>query len=196
MKAHELKRAKRDVRRSVLTLRDAMPLEERRRLGLRAVERFLLLDEVARARTVSAFWSFGSEVPTESLLEGLEDRGVRVVLPRVEGETLELRAWRAGDPVTVTGFGAKEPAGGELVDPREVDVVCTPGVAFDRRGGRVGYGRGFYDRLFTRTRPDAVRVAIGFDLQVVDVELPCGPFDQPVDLVVTPTRTIRREPPR
>jgi 5-formyltetrahydrofolate cyclo-ligase len=193
MKAHELKRAKREVRRSVLTLRDAMSPEERGRLGALAVRRFLSLVEVDRAGTVSAFWSFGSEVPTDPLLSGLLERGIRVALPRVVGDTLELRSWAAGDPVTTTTFGAREPAGGERVDPSEVDVVCTPAVAFDRRGHRVGYGGGFYDRLFSSTRADALRAGIAFDVQVVEGDLPQGRFDQPVDVVVTPTRMLRRE---
>lgn len=193
MKAGELKKAKREIRRRVLAARDALPAAERERRGGMILERFLTLPEVAAAQTVQAFWAFGSEVPTLPLLEALHVRGVRVVLPRIIEGDLELRAWEPGDPLTGTAFGAMEPAQGAAVPPIEVDVVCTPAVAFDRRGARVGYGGGYYDRLFLRTRADTLRVGIGFALQVLDDELPRGHFDQRVDAVVTEAGTIRCE---
>lgn len=191
MKGAELKKAKRRVRAETRALRDAIPLERRERLGSEITERFLALPELGAARTVMAFWSFGSEVPTEGLLRGLHDGGFRIALPRiVEGE-LQPRTYEPGDPVTMASFGAGEPAGGEPLAPADIDVVVTPGVAFDRHGGRVGYGGGYYDRFFRRARSDALRAAICFDVQLVDEPLPTGPFDVPVDLVVTESDTLR-----
>lgn len=190
MRSNELKRAKRAIRREVLALRDAMPPEDREREGRRAVDRLLALERLRGASTVAAFWSFGSEVPTAPLIHALADRGVRVALPKIEGTDLELRAWVPGDPVEPTSFGAMEPVDGEHVAPADVDVVCTPGVAFDPEGRRVGYGGGYYDRLFDRVNPAALRIAIAFELQVVDGTLPQGPFDRRVHVVVTPTRTL------
>ena len=190
MRSHELKKAKRAVRRAIIARRDAIPPRERRQDGERVVERFLTLEEVAAARTVAAFWSFGSEVPTEPLLGALHARGIRVALPRIVGEDLALRSWAPGDPMAPTSFGAMEPVDGEQVDPREVDVVGTPAVAFDLDGRRVGYGGGYYDRLFASTG-EALRVGIAFDLQVVDGPLPHGHFDRGVHVIVTPTRVVR-----
>jgi 5-formyltetrahydrofolate cyclo-ligase len=65
-----------------------------------------------------------------------------------------------------------------------VDLVITPGLAFDRRGHRLGYGGGHYDRYFARLQRSALRVGVGFSIQLVD-ELPTEPSDRPVDLVVT-----------
>ena len=64
-------------------------------------------------------------------------------------------------------------------------------MAFDRSGRRVGYGGGFYDRFFPRTRPDTKRIGIGFDLQVLDEDLPGGPFDLGIDGVVTGSGVVR-----
>lgn len=189
MRSHELKRAKRVIRRAVLARRDAMPSADRAREGARAIERFLEVPSVTVAATVVAFWPFGSELDTRPLLEALDTRGVRIALPRIDGEDLTLRTWSPGDPMTPTSFGAMEPVRGERVDPHEAGVVCTPGVAFDPWGGRIGYGGGFYDRLF-EAGTDAIRVALVFDLQVIDEPLPLGHFDQRVHEIVTPTRTI------
>lgn len=190
MKTHELKKAKRDVRRTVLARRDGLSTETREALAARVHARFLALPEVAGAGTVLAFWSFGSEVPTQPLLAALHERGARVLLPRIVAGDLELRTYAPGDPLTETSFGAREPSEGVVVAPGAVDVICTPSVAFDRAGRRVGYGGGFYDRLFPAA-PEAARIGIAFGVQVVDGDLPEGHFDLQVDAVVTEDETLR-----
>ena len=189
MKSSELKRAKRQTRRAVLEVRDALAADVREERGGRVVERFLELPEVRRARTVLLFWTFGSEVPTGALIRRLHGRGVVVCLPRIEGAALAPVSYVPGDPTTPTSFGAEEPVGGASLDPSEIDVVAVPGVAFDRGGRRIGYGGGFYDR-FLRGLP-AFRVAVVFGLQVVDEVLPAGHFDLPVHAIVTEDETIR-----
>lgn len=189
MNSTALKRAKRTARAEVLARRDAISPAERALMGERIVERFLALPEMERVRAVMAFWSFGSEVPMDPLIASLVGAGVTVALPRIVDGQIEPRTWEPGEPVTETHFGAREPEGGRVLDPAEIDVVATPGVAFDRAGGRVGYGGGFYDRFFPRTR--ALRAAVAFGLQVVDRPLPGGSFDLPVHLIVTESETIR-----
>ena len=133
MTSAELKRAKRDVRRRVLAARDAMSGEARERAAALVTERLLKLAEMERASTVMAFWSFGSELDTGPLIEAMHARGVRVALPRIVEGDIEPRDYLPGDAVTVTTFGAMEPAAGAHVDPLTIDVVVTPAVAFDRR---------------------------------------------------------------
>ena len=189
MNSAELKRAKRAVRAEVLALRDALEPAERALMGERIVERFLVLPEMSGAAAVMAFWSFGSEVPMDPLIARLVEAGVTVALPRIVGGRLEPRAWRPGEPVTETHFGAREPEGGRQLELDEIDVVATPGVAFDRTGGRVGYGGGFYDRFLTGAR--ALRAAVAFDVQVVEGRVPGASFDLPVQVIVTESETIR-----
>jgi 5-formyltetrahydrofolate cyclo-ligase len=188
----ELKRAKRAVRARVLTRRDELDPAERALRGELVVARFLSLPEVAAARTVMVFWSFGSEVPMDPLIGRLVDSGVTVALPKIAGGQLEPRTWRPGEPVTDTHFGAREPAAGALVDPAAIDVVAVPGVAFDREGGRVGYGGGYYDRFLPST--PALRVAVAFAVQLEAERLPLASFDLGVDVVVTESETIRCAP--
>jgi 5-formyltetrahydrofolate cyclo-ligase len=192
MRSDELKKAKRALRREILSRRDALDEGVRVRAGAAIVQRFLSMPEVAAATTVMAFWSFGSEVPTLPLLTALEGRGVRVALPRIVDGDLEVRAWAPGAPMTETPFGAREPADGASVDPGALDVVAVPAVAFDRHGRRIGYGGGFYDRFLPQIRADAARIGIAYAVQVLDQDLPSGAFDLPVDAVVTETEVIRR----
>lgn len=188
--AHRLKQAKRALRRAVLARRDALALEERSELSRRIADRILAMSEVAPARIVMAFWSFGSEVETAPLLRRLHESGTRVVLPRIEAGDLLAVSYVPGDPVASTRFGAMEPSSERAVVPEEVDAVVVPGVAFDRRGARVGYGRGFYDRFLARTRPGVPAIAIAFGLQVVE-RVPEGRMDRRLDAIVTEDEVIR-----
>jgi 5-formyltetrahydrofolate cyclo-ligase len=191
VRSEELKRAKRAARDAIRAARDLLPAPDRARASARIAERVFGLPEVQRASTVMVFWSFGSEVDTAPLIAALNGDGKRVALPKIVQGDLEPRSYAPGDPVSETTFGAFEPSEGLAVDPSEIDAVIAPGVAFDRSGRRVGYGGGFYDRFFLRTRPDTVRVGIGFDLQLVDDDLPDGHFDLRIDIVVTESEIVR-----
>jgi 5-formyltetrahydrofolate cyclo-ligase len=92
-----------------------------------------------------------------------------------------------------SGYGPKEPRRRIPVDPAEVDVVITPGLAFDRSGRRLGYGGGHYDRYLARLGPEAVRIGIGFSVQLVD-EVPAHAGDQRLNLVVTDLGVIECRP--
>ena len=191
MSSADLKRDKRRVRNAVRAERDAVPTDVREERAARVIERFLDLPEVQRARTVMLFSSFGSEIPTGSLIERLQRKGVVVALPRIEGAELVPVPYASGDPTTITSFGAEEPVGGMPLEPSSIDVVGVPGVAFDRRGARIGYGGGYYDR-FLRGLP-AFTVGLVFGLQVLDEDLPTGRFDLAVDAIVTEEETIRAD---
>ncbi|MGZ8599997.1 MAG: 5-formyltetrahydrofolate cyclo-ligase [Actinomycetota bacterium] len=191
MTSADLKRAKRATRHRVLAARDALSAAERERASTRIVDRVLSLPEVDAASTVMVFWSFGSEPDTAPLIEALHARGVRVALPRIVDGDMQPHSYVPGDAVTETSFGAKEPAAGETLDPSAIDVVVTPAVAFDRSGRRVGYGGGFYDRFFPRTRPETLRLGVGFDVQLIEGDLPGGHFDLGLDGIVTESGVVR-----
>src|SRR5205085_9240911 len=117
--------------------------------------------------------------------------GKQIGLPRIAGGDIEPRSWQEGEPLEAASFGAMEPVNGRRLEASEIDAVVTPGVAFDLEGYRVGYGAGFYDRLFATLDRDVSRVAIGFELQVVAGSLPRASFDLPVDVLVTQDRVVR-----
>jgi len=109
---------------------------------------------------------------------------VRWFVPRIDGHHLVLHPY---DPTRLVRhrFGMLEPAADlPVVDPAALDVVLVPGVAFDRRGGRLGFGGGYYDRLLPTT--PALRVGVAYDECLADV-LPCGEHDQRMDWIVTPS---------
>lgn len=140
------------------------------------------LPQFKEAEVVLAYWSLSDEVITHSFI--LKWAGKKkIVLPIVIGETLELRAFNGVETlVTSDSFGIQEPKTEVLVDPKEVDFAIIPGVAFDKKGNRLGRGKGFYDRFLNQTK--AYKVAVGYDFQILD-EIPVSSFDVPVDIVIS-----------
>jgi 5-formyltetrahydrofolate cyclo-ligase len=191
--ADELREAKAELRRRIRRAREAIGDAERTRLAGLIEERLFGLPEVATAGTVLLFYSFGSEVTTAAMVDRVHAAGKRLLLPYLtEGraeDSMDAAVVRPGDDLIPASYGAREPARRVPVDPSEVDLVVAPGLAFDRRGYRLGYGGGHYDRYLSRLRPDAVRVGIGFAVQIVE-RVPLGPGDRPVDLVVTENEVI------
>jgi 5-formyltetrahydrofolate cyclo-ligase len=190
VKAHELKRAKRAVRRAVLAARDAIDPVERAAMAEAIAQHVLALPELTDASTVLAFSSFGSEVDTVPLIAGLRSSGRTIVLPRIDGPRLRLLVHEPGGPLTAAPFGAMEPTGGQELSASAIDLVITPAVAFDRTGARIGYGGGFYDRLFDEA-PQAQRIGIAFSVQLRAEPLPSGASDRPVSVIVTESEVIR-----
>lgn len=184
----DLKRAKRALRASILEARDALPHPDRAARSRRIAERLAALPELAGVGILLAYWPFGSEVDPRPFLAGLV--GVRLALPRVTGSMIVPVAFRSGDALRTSPFGPSEPVLGEPLDPATIGFVLVPGVAFDRAGGRVGYGGGYYDRFLPALAPGTPRVGAAFSLQVVE-DVPVGPSDLGVDAVVTEDEVIR-----
>lgn len=189
MRSHELKRAKRDVRREVLARRDALDAATIEAAGEAVATRLLATEAIVPGAVVLVYWSFGSELPTAPLRRRLREAGATVALPRIDDHRLRTIVFEEGDPMTGTSFGAMEPAGGDEVAPGDLALIATPAVAFDLAGRRIGYGGGFYDRLFPLAGR-ARRVGVAHDVQVVEGPLPAGHFDLRVHAICTPTRSI------
>jgi 5-formyltetrahydrofolate cyclo-ligase len=158
-------------------------------LARRAQGRLLDLDEVAAASTVLLFYSFGSEMATGGVGEHLLAEGKRVLLPYLTPQGMEASEILPGEPLLPTGYGPREPSRRIALDPLEVDLVLTPGLAFDRRGFRLGYGGGHYDRYLTRVGPETIRVGFAFSAQLID-HIPEEPADQKVHLIVTDAEVV------
>ncbi len=157
------------------------------------------LDE--RLRSIAAptqLWYLGlaEEVQTtDAVLRRLKDDEIRVVVPYCVGETLGLFELHDPRELTAGAFGVREPAeslrrnADRQSDPSSIDVAIVPGLAFDRRGNRVGFGRGYYDRLLSRLRPGALKIGLAFDCQIFD-EIQADRHDVAVDTVVTETESL------
>lgn len=167
---------------------------DRAGMGAAAEEYLFSLPEVADASSVLLFYSFWSEIETRGIAERVWNLDKRLLLPYLDKGAMHAAHHPRGGALVLASYGPKEPSDLQRVDPEEIDVVVTPGLAFDRQGHRLGYGGGFYDRYFASLRPDAARIGIAFSVQLVD-EVPAGPDDVPVHIVVTDAGVVDcREP--
>lgn len=110
----------------------------------------------------------------------------RFFLPRVAGVNLELLPY--DETHLAEGYGhIQEPTGNEVFPIEKIEVIIVPGVAFDRKGRRLGRGKGFYDRLLGESK--AIKIGVGYEFQLVD-EVPSEAHDVPMDIVITEKATI------
>ncbi|GAB1358263.1 5-formyltetrahydrofolate cyclo-ligase [Porphyromonadaceae bacterium] len=122
------------------------------------------------------------EVSTLSLLHGYFD-SKKIYLPIVDGNDLFLVRYQGEKRLIKGAFGVMEPVGERFSQLDQITCVIVPGVAFDPHGNRLGYGKGYYDRLLPQL-PNATRIGIGFSHQLVD-QVPVEPSDLPMNRVIT-----------
>lgn len=181
------------LRSRLLTARAAVPAPARAAAAAQIRERLEALPELLHARAVLGYAAFGSEVSIDAFLHGLLERELGVFLPFVDADHLGLARVRDLEADLAPGWrGVREPrAGGRKAGRAErLDAAVVPGVGFDDRGGRLGYGGGHFDRLLARLRPGTPVIGVALDVQVV-AAVPLEPHDRRVDILVTETRTIR-----
>jgi 5-formyltetrahydrofolate cyclo-ligase len=144
---------------------------------------------------VAGYWPLAGELDPRPLLLDAAARGLRLAMPRMQGKGLPLafHHWSEGEPLVPGPFRVMEPeAGAPLAHP---DLVLAPLLAFDRRGHRLGYGAGFYDRTLAalrRRHPELVAIGIAFAAQEV-AEVPVDEGDEPLDGVLTEVALHRFE---
>ena len=177
------------VRSRFRALRESLPTEKVVCASNAICQRLSAWTPLLKAETVLTYIAFRNEIDLNGLLDLLPH--VRWAAPRVKGEHLILHQYDP-DRLIRHRFGMLEPAADlPVVVPGTVDVVLVPGTAFDRHGGRLGFGAGFYDRLLSTT--PALRVGVTYDRCLADA-IPMTERDQWMDWVVTPTQMIRCQP--
>ncbi|EAU41108.1 hypothetical protein FP2506_12614 [Fulvimarina pelagi HTCC2506] len=191
----ELRERKRELRKAALARRDAMDESDRIEASLMVAEhgdRFLA--DVEPGTIVSGFLPIRSEVDLRPLMTHLADRGATLCVPAIVENNLQFRELKRGAELVEQGFGTVSP--GEDAAVLNPLVMLVPLSAFDRRGGRIGYGGGFYDRAIQRLIDTGVTphlVGTGFSIQEVD-EAPMAEHDRYLDAIVTEEGVI--EPSR
>jgi 5-formyltetrahydrofolate cyclo-ligase len=184
-----LSSVKRKIREQYRAVRESLSPQEVSAASAAICERLARWSALQQARTVMTYVAFRNEIDLAPLLEELP--GIQWVAPRVVGRRMVLHPY---DPARLVRhrYGMLEPsADAPVVDPATLGMVLVPGVAYDRRGGRMGFGGGFYDGFLPTTA--ALRIGITYDACLVD-QLPCDEHDQPMDWIITPTQCLHCAP--
>jgi 5-formyltetrahydrofolate cyclo-ligase len=193
--ADALGERKAKLRRQAYDARNAQP--DKDNVSRKIIERFVALPEYAAAGTTMWYLDVRSEVRTRQHLADALNSAKRIVVPYCTVDDRganKLGLWHLAsmDELIVGKWSILEPPRDRWgdprkeVDPRELDLVMVPGVAFTRDGARMGNGQGYYDRLLDQVRPDAPLIALAYECQLFP-ELAVSPHDVYMDKVITET---------
>lgn len=178
------------VRTELLQHRIALGADDSHRLSAQIQGRLLLLPEYAAAQTIALYHPVKREVETAMIFAAGRSCGKTLCFPRTCGDHLEFVAVDRLADLAPGRYGIFEPVGGRAVAVAEFDLVVLPGIGFDRRGFRLGYGKGYYDRTLAGRTPRTRLVGLGYRFQIVE-SLPTHDHDIALDMVVTEDEIYR-----
>lgn len=186
----------RKLRREILAQRDKLALAEQENYSERIMERVLELKQFQSAAVVCVYVDFRSEVKTRPLIDHILKSGKKVVLPVTLVQEKDLLTVSITDPDKELAPGyctIPEPIAAirkkQAVSPESLDIIFLPGSVFDEQGGRMGYGGGYYDRFVSKKAPQAFRVGLCYELQMIK-QAPLQAHDEAMDCIVTEERTL------
>ena len=178
------------LRRDAFARRDALDIERRARASRAIAERALALPDLEGLTPVGAYWPMRSEVDPRPLIEALLARGQESALSQIRHPHLSWRLWRPGDVLVKGGFGVREP--GPDAPECFPQALLVPLAAFDRSGGRLGYGKGHFDRAIAALSGMHPILTVGLAFAAQEIErVPAEDHDRRLDVVVTEAEVIR-----
>jgi len=183
------------LRKKILTKRNLLTAQEIETRSTAIQQRLLALEEIRHRQSIFVYVSFRSEVATLSLIDALIDMGKTVIVPITRVKEKRLDAIHITNRLTDLEPGycdIPEPIEALCISreipPEEIETILLPGSVFDMRGGRFGYGGGYYDRFLDKV-PTATRIGLAFDLQIIE-KAPLQEHDELLDIVITESRII------
>ena len=159
------------VRKMMIRRRNDLKPDEIVGFSRKIEENLFSCEDFLNRDSVLYYLSFEKEVRTDDMIARSLKFGKKVYVPRVveaenKLEICEIESLETG--FQVNGFGIREPSGVPAASPTKIDAIVTPGLAFDSTGGRIGFGGGYYDRLFMELPVNSLRLGVAYDFQIVD----------------------------
>jgi 5-formyltetrahydrofolate cyclo-ligase len=189
-----IRKKKKELRKKVQEIRDELDPEQRRILSSQVSSNLWSVPEFVEAEIILFFIAFRSEVDTLPMIHRALEENKTVCVPCTDINDKSMVASRILDldyDLFTGNYDIPEPKR-ECLRPlaaEKIDVILMPGVAFDMRGGRLGYGAGYYDRFIENCQPHCKLIALAFELQIVD-RVPCADHDAPIHKIITEKRVI------
>lgn len=177
-------KTKKEIRREILAIRDALSEKERKMGSLKVADRIIGHQWFYQAEHLLIFVSYGSEIDTSDIIEEALRKGKKVYVPKVEGDVMQFYRIHSLSELVAGYKGIMEPTGASKRYEEEVRLakkeralMLMPGAAFDVYRNRIGYGKGFYDKyLADKEELQIYTIGIGFSQQVVE-EIPAEETD-------------------
>lgn len=177
---------KNEIRRKIKALRSMLLDHEKLSAADEVFEQLEKTAAFLLADRILMYHSLPDELSTHKFLDKWHDRK-NFYLPRVNGVNLEILPYDKSR-LELGAFHIEEPTGEDTISAEEIELVIVPAVAYDKKGNRLGRGKGFYDRLLSTTK--ATKIGVGYEFQIVD-EIPVEPHDVPMDMVISQHTVIR-----
>jgi len=180
------------IRNKILNLRAGLSKNEVMEKSAKIQERLYETQHYQSSRTIMTYVDIQNEVETRSIIARAFNEGKNVVVP-VCGSNYNLL------PVKIESFDDLEPGTmgilepkktKSIVDVKKLDLVLVPGIAFDRKGNRLGYGLAYYDRFLNKLSPSTVTIALAYSFQVLP-SVPREEHDHKVNIIITEKEIIR-----
>lgn len=182
---------KKILRKEILKKRENIDIDNKEKMDKEIIKRFCESKYYKDAKGIFIYISYGTEINTKGIIKKALSENKKIYVPRTEFDTRTMDAVEiiSFDNLIESSYGILEPSKEEQeINPNELDLIVVPGVAFDRNGGRMGYGAGFYDRYFKKIHKEnakrITKLALAYDFQVVD-KVPMNKQDIPVDYIIT-----------
>ncbi|MEN3013694.1 MAG: 5-formyltetrahydrofolate cyclo-ligase [Endomicrobiia bacterium] len=189
MATDEITEKKRILRKKILEIRESLSEKEVEKKSQIIIENIAKLERFKLAKNVLIYYPFKKEV---NILKLMDDRSKNFFFPVVDFEKKELLIRKYNGEFVKNKFGIYEPKEtqhSEIPNIFEIiDFILVPGIAFDKKGYRLGYGGGYYDKLLKKTK--TLSCGVGYDFQILDC-LPVSKFDTYVDYVISETYFIK-----
>jgi len=182
---------KKMLRSEILIKRNKIDIVEKEKMDKKILDKFYDSEYYKKSKHIFIYISYDSEINTKEIIYNALKDNKKIYVPRTEFKTRVMDAVEITslDNLIESDYGILEPSIREPhIDPNELDLIVVPGVAFDRNGGRVGYGAGFYDRYFKKISEDkrekVIKLALAYDFQVLE-KVPMNEQDIPVSYIIT-----------
>lgn len=182
---------KKNLRKEILTKRKNIDSVEKEKMDQKILDEFYENKYYKEAKNIFIYISYDSEINTRGIINKALKDNKKIYVPRTEFKTRFMDAVEITslDNLVESEYGILEPSMEEPhIEPNELDLIVVPGVAFDRNGGRMGYGAGFYDRYFKRISEDRIKrvpkLALAYDFQILE-KIPMNEQDVPVNCIIT-----------
>lgn len=186
---------KKEIRSFIKNKRNALTKEDVKDKSKLIVDSLLKTHAYKNANTIFSFISFGSEVETHELIRKMLEDKKTVGVPYTKSNSRDMIVSKIDDfdrDLEEGFYNILSPRKDELrpIEPKDIDLVLVPGLAFDEKGYRVGYGGGYYDTFFEKAGDNPIKIGLCFDLQIID-SCPIGIYDVAVDYIITESKIIK-----
>lgn len=180
---------KSETRKKILSIRNNMGNKQVIEKSKVIINKLNSTSEFKNSKTVFVYMDFKNEVKTLDLIKEMIKEKKRVIIPYTDIENtviIPVEINDIGTDLKFSSFGYLEPKEEKVIpiDPYEFDLIIVPGVVFDKDLNRIGFGKGYYDRILSKKRNDAKAVAIAYEFQILD-EIPREVHDVKMDKIIT-----------